>query len=91
MTATTTAEPESGSPATVAAFRSRALNLAALHLGVPALARALCIEDRSVRAKLGGDRGVSDADLTLTAEALRKRARALVEQADAIAAHLGER
>lgn len=89
MTALATTEPKSGSPAT-AAFRSRALNLAALALGVPALARALSIEDRSVRAKLGGDRGIHDDDLLLTADALVKRANALIEQANAITAHLGK-
>lgn len=84
MTQVATAEPETGPPS---AFKM--LNMAALHLGVPTLARALSIEERSVRAKLGGDRGVSNADLTLTAAALRKRAAALNAQADAIDARLG--
>lgn len=84
MTALATTEPKSGSPS---AFKL--LNMAALHLGVPTLARALSIEERSVRAKLGGDRGGSDTDLTLTADALRKRAAAMVAQADAIDARLG--
>lgn len=89
MTALATTEPKSGSPAT-AAFRSRALNIAALHLGVPALARALGIGERAVRAKLGGDRGIHDDDLLLTADALVNRANAMLEQATAITAHLGK-
>lgn len=79
-----TPEPENGSPS---AFNL--LNIAALHLGVPALARALSIEERSVRAKLGGDRGISGDDLKLTADALRKRAAVLSAQANAIDARLG--
>lgn len=84
MSATVATEPQNGSPS---AFRL--INFAALHIGVPALARAIGIEERSVRAKLAGDRGVSDTDLSRTADALRRHAAVMVSQAEAIDARLG--
>ena len=46
-----------------------------------ALADALSIGPRAVRAKLGAERGITYTDLTLAAEALRARAARLTEHA----------
>lgn len=81
------AEPESGSlPDKVS--RHRMLMWASVYLGLPTLAQVLFIEERSLRAKLSGDRGVSEADLRLALQALERRARAIDGHVAAITAHL---
>ncbi len=45
------------------------------------LAAALGIEPRSLRAKMAGDRSVSDADMTNAADALEARAAKLLDHA----------
>ncbi len=82
MTAVTITEPESGSlsPAGM-------LLLAAMHLGNTRTAQMLCIEERSLRAKLAGERGVTEADLSRLVPDLEKRARAI----DALVALMNKR
>lgn len=82
-------EPQNRLTFNVRAARIGMLTRASGFLGQAELAAALGIEPRSLRAKLSVDRGVSDADLAMTATALRNRAATLVAQADAIATHLG--
>ena len=66
----------------------RWINFAALYLGVPALARALDIEERSIRAKVSGDRGTNADDIRALVPALEARASAIATLLDAIrAAH----
>ncbi|RSV11647.1 hypothetical protein CA235_18430 [Sphingomonas sp. ABOLF] len=43
-----------------------------------AIAEALDIEDRSLRAKLDTDRGITDVDLTLAAAAVEAQANAML-------------
>ena len=60
--------------------------------GQVALADALSIGSRAVRAKLMAERGINYSDLTLTAKALRTRAARLEEHAaklDALAEGAG--
>jgi len=69
-----------GNPVTVA--RMMGLDTAAGMLGgKPTLARALAIEDRTLRYKLTGDRGVSRADLLAAAAALDTRAARIADHA----------
>lgn len=49
--------------------------------GQDKVADALGIQPRSLRAKLNADRGVSDADLVLTAAALEKHAARIIDHA----------
>lgn len=49
--------------------------------GQDKVADALGIQPRSLRAKLNADRGVSDADLVLTAAALEKHAAHIIDHA----------
>lgn len=74
MTAPATTEPLSGSPAM---SPSGMLLLAALHLGNARTAQLLGIEERSLRAKLAGNRGVTDLDLSRIVGDLENRARAI--------------
>lgn len=87
-------EPENGSPAdAIAEMKQRVqhhrwLNFAALYLGVPAIARALDIEERSVRAKVAGDRGTHADDIRALAPALEARAKAIATLlGEIVAAH----
>lgn len=68
-------EPKSGSPAPLSPLAQ--MTWASVYLGVPALALALGIEERSARAKLSGDRGISPADLRAIIPALEQRAIAI--------------
>lgn len=68
-------EPKSGSPAPPSPLAQ--LTWAAVYLGVPAIALALGIEERSARAKLSGDRGISPADLRAIIPALEQRGKAI--------------
>lgn len=55
--------------------RMMGLHTAAMMLGgIEKLAEALTIQERGTRAKISGERGVSDADLLATAAALDERA-----------------
>ena len=55
--------------------RMMGLHTAAMLLGgIEKLAGALDIQERGTRAKISGERGVSDADLLATAAALDERA-----------------
>lgn len=55
--------------------RMMGLHTAAMMLGgIEKLAGALDIQERGTRAKISGERGVSDADLLATAAALDERA-----------------
>lgn len=81
-------EPENRLTTNNVARRVGMLRRASDELGQVELASAIGIEPRSLRAKLGVERGVSDADLALTAAALVDRARALIGHADVITAHL---
>ena len=83
-------EPVNRLTTNTAARRAGMLHRASVELGQNDLAAALGIEPRSLRAKLGVDRGISDADLRLTSAALAARAAALLAQADAITAHLNQ-
>lgn len=83
-------EPVNRLTTNTAARRVGMLRRASDELGQNDLAAALGIEPRSLRAKLGVDRGISDADLRLTSAALAARATALLAQADAITAHLNQ-
>ncbi len=75
MTQRTTTEPESGSPKALSP--GGMLVLAALHLGNARTAQLLGIEDRSLRAKLAGERGTDDADLSRLVGDLETRARSI--------------
>lgn len=55
--------------------RIRYLQRAGEMIGQRAVAEALGIEPRSLRAKLGGDRGITDADLAVVGSALDAHAR----------------
>lgn len=77
-------EPKSGSPAPLSPLAQ--LTWASVYLGVPALAQALGIEERSARAKLSGDRGISPADLRAVIPALEQRATAIATLLDALRA-----
>lgn len=85
-------EPKSGSPAdAITEMKQRVqhhrwINFAALYLGVPALARALDIEERSIRAKVSGDRGTNADDIRALVPALEARATAIATLLDAIRA-----
>ncbi|NLS27943.1 hypothetical protein S2M10_29450 [Sphingomonas sp. S2M10] len=57
------------------AKRIRLLQSVGEMIGQAALAEALGIEPRSLRAKLGADRGITDAELALAAAALDAHAR----------------
>lgn len=89
MNAPATSEPQNRLTLNERAARIGMLTRAAGLLGQTALAGALGIEPRSLRAKLSVDRGVGDHDLRLAAAALTARAATLRAQADAITAHLG--
>lgn len=77
-------EPKSGSPAPLSPFAQ--LTWASVYLGVPTLAQALGIEERSARAKLSGDRGISPTDLRAVIPALEQRATAIATLLDALRA-----
>lgn len=76
-------DPENGSRAdAITEMKQRVqhhrwINFAALYLGVPAIARALDIEERSVRAKVAGDRGTGADDIRALVPALEARAKAI--------------
>lgn len=55
--------------------------------GVGALADAMGIKERGTRAKMDGDRGISDDNLIAVADALDKRAAAILARATKIAEH----
>lgn len=57
-------------------------------VGQAALANALGIEPRSLRAKLSADRGVSDDDLRVAAKALEMHAAATLRLATKISDHV---
>jgi hypothetical protein len=82
-----THEPENGSPHDKVS-RHRMLMWASVYLGLPSVAQVLDIEERSLRAKLSGDRGVSAADLRRVLPALERRARAIDGHVATISAHL---
>lgn len=69
-------EPENRlSPMRETLNRIRYLQRAGEMIGQRAVAEALGIEPRSLRAKLGGDRGITDADLAIVGAALDAHAR----------------
>lgn len=55
--------------------------------GVSALADAMGIKERGTRAKMDGERGISDANLIAVADALDKRAAAIAARAGKITEH----
>lgn len=55
--------------------------------GVGALADAIGIKERGTRAKMDGERGISDDNLIAVADALDKRADAIVAHAAKITEH----
>ncbi len=67
-------EPKNGSALAGPLMRITALRRASEMLGPVEMSEALGIQPRSLRAKLGADRGVSDADLTIAATALAAHA-----------------
>lgn len=60
------------------------LRRASEFVGQKALAEALDIQPRSLRAKLDSDRGVSDADLMVAAAAVEARATAMLALSNSI-------
>lgn len=60
------------------------LRRASEFVGQKALAEALDIQPRSLRAKLDSDRGVSDADLLVAAAAIEARATAMLTLSNSI-------
>ncbi len=60
---------------------------AAMLGGVGALAVAMGIKERGTRAKMDGERGISDENLIDVADALDTRAAAMVARADKIVEH----
>ncbi|ODP39274.1 hypothetical protein [Sphingomonas turrisvirgatae] len=87
MTQVATNEPQTGSPANPMSPGAMLL-LAATFLGNARTAQLLSIEERSLRAKLAGDRGVTAADLRCIVSDLERRARAIDGHVAAIKAIL---
>ncbi len=87
MTQNDTPEPKTGSPAKPMSPGGLLL-LAATFLGNARTAQLLGIEERSLRAKLAGDRGVTAADLACIINDLERRARAIDGHVTAIKSHL---
>lgn len=84
-----TIEPENGSPIPFEKVsRHRMLIWASVYLGLSSLAQVLGIEERSLRAKLAGARGVTDIDLARTVKALEARQRAIGAHVATIKSHL---
>lgn len=69
--------------------RMMGLETAAGVLGQAALAAAMSIEPRSLRAKLTSDRGITDADLISAAAALDDRAAKIMAHAAKLRAEAG--
>lgn len=55
--------------------------------GVGALADAMGIKERGTRAKMDGERGISDENLIAVADALDKRAKAIAARATKMVEH----
>ena len=58
--------------------------------GVGALADAMGIKERGTRAKMDGERGISDENLIAVADALDKRANAIAARATKMVEHAQE-
>lgn len=70
------------------AWRMMALETASELLGHKGLAEALSIDPRSLRYKIQAGRGVSDADIAITAAALEVRSARLADHARKLRAAL---
>lgn len=86
-----TTAPENRLTTNAIAARIGMLRRATDMVGQERMAEALDIQPRSLRAKLGVERGITDVDLRLAAAAVRARANEILAQADAINSHLKER
>ncbi len=84
----TTTAPQNRHATNRTAARIGMLLRASQLAGQEKLAAAMGIAPRTLRAKCGVERGVTDADLLLAAKALSNRAIEMLAQAEAIGAHL---
>ncbi|WP_447724591.1 hypothetical protein [Sphingomonas koreensis] len=83
-----TSAPQNRHATNRTAARIGMLTRAAQLAGQERLAADMGIAARTLRAKCGVERGVTDADLRLASAALAGRAAEFIAQADAITAHL---